>query len=192
MSWEKAKLINETIKEFLICAAIITGGCWAVYTFWITERNEISPRPELSTSMETTLIYGEKEKYIKAEVTIKNLGNDIAWIYLNPLSSISLHNVKFDSKGDDISELMAKKPFLGYLNNNMNKLETVTSYSISPNSPVELSFLLKVNNDFQGMVRATFLASYIDDVMRKELDEQGYNGKVVLSLQSNDYVYINR
>jgi hypothetical protein len=71
MTFERSKEIADIALKYVSIAAIVLGGTWAVYQFWITDTT--APNIELSVSVEI-LDYSPKTQMMVVHVKPKNIG----------------------------------------------------------------------------------------------------------------------
>ena len=189
MRWDKCKLIGETIKEYLLCASIVAAAIWAVYTFLITERSNIAPKPIVEVEIKVTQINSNDAKYLKSVITLYNKGNDPVWIDLS-LPSLSLRSVESKNMEEQNSKPISSQFYHGYLDNSMLAYGSIKELELSEQSKMDLVYISEHKNS-KSPTHIAFMETYRHKQLRKQLDAREYSEIYVFTTQANEYVYFD-
>ena len=186
MSWVKAKLIGETLKDFILCLSIVLAGGWAWYIFFVTERENINPKPIVEVTLKVELISNEVGKYVKSEVTLFNNGNDLVWIELNA-PSLSLSTIDFTNINAKTT-IVSKQKYQSFKDNAMLTYGDINEILISEESKYILVYLSKVPKTSNKLIQVSFMATYRHIEFRKKLEARNHSKIRVFTTQAKDYI----
>ena len=185
MTIENKKLLAEIVQHWVVSISILFAGIWAFYEFVVINEDLINRKPSLTTKIEINTLVAAGQKYLRATVEVSNGGNDAIWVELGK-SPLVVTKVNFDEK-----ELRFKKVFKqgykAYYENSNNLIGDAKELSISPDSSVNLPFLIKL--DEPGLYYVVFSATQRHEASEQELKNGGYPTKLIaLSIQASDYI----
>jgi hypothetical protein len=186
---EKIKVFGETLQIYVIIVSIFVAGWWTYSTFILVHQNEINKEPNLLANISVTPIVHGEEKYIKAIVTVENIGNDSVWLDLG-VDSFTVNKVNFDENLADNYTSVSKKSYKAYIDNTMLQLGDIKELIISPKTDYRFAYATKIDSGDSGLFHVSFLASQRHLSARNTLLKKGYKEDTVLSIQASDFVYV--